>query len=379
MNKKDLSAIRKHFKIESERLNMGDIYNIYCNGNKKEVLYAKKEPFPILDEDVQEMYLKNFKKIITGAIDSKIFELDFNEDTRVNYQTHLLDLLNNRLDTNDVNALVSRLLEEYNYDTDVLISLVTCKIIMPIKNKKNDEIDEENDYSYEFVMCCVNKVQFNTPNLTLDMAEKEIKLDSNLSALAIKNPIEGFVYPVFNEGYVDVNKVLYNTSKANSLNPSFIKNVIGCVEKLTSEQEKEIFNNVLTSALGSKVPADTLFEVYEGLMTINADEDNEVSETICIKDLDRVLKAKGINELDTLKATLKNSDIDAEDFDFKVDNIIPQKSKAIKIKNNNVEISLSAKELDKIKQVENRGRKCLIIELDDDIDIEGFKLETEKI
>lgn len=379
MNKKDLSAIRKHFKIESERLNMGDIYNIYCNGNKKEVLYAKKEPFPILDEDVQEMYLKNFKKIITGAIDSKIFELDFNEDTRVSYQTHLLDLLNNRLDTNDVNALVSRLLEEYNYDTDVLISLVNCKIIMPIKNKKNDEIDEENDYSYEFVICCVNKVQFNTPNLTLDMAEKEIKLDSNLSALAIKNPIEGFVYPVFNEGYVDVNKVLYNTSKANSLNPSFIKNVIGCVEKLTSEQEKEIFNNVLTSALGSKVPADTLYEVYEGLMTINADEDNEVSETICIKDLDRVLRAKGINELDTLKATLKNSDIDAEDFDFKVDNIVPQKSKAIKIKNNNVEISLSAKELDKIKQVENRGRKCLIIELDDDIDIEGFKLETEKL
>lgn len=379
MNKKDLSNVRKHFKIDSERLNIGNIYNIYCKGDKKEILYAKKEAFPMLDEDIQEMYLKNFKKVITGTIDNKIFELEFNEDTREHYQNHLLDLLNNRLNTEDVNVLVSNLLEEYRYDTDVLISLINCKVVIPIKNKKTDEVDEENDYSYEFVMCCVNKVQFNTPNLTLDVLEKEIKLDSNLTELAIKNPIEGFVYPVYSEGYVDVNKVLYNTSKANTLNLSFLKNVIGCKDKLTAQQEKEIFNTVLTSALGSKVSADKLHEVYEGLMVINADEDNKISETISIKDLDRVLKAQGINELDTLKSTLKNSDIDAEDFDFKVDNIVPQKSKAIKIKNNNVEISLSAKELSKIKQVNNNGRKCLVIELEDDVDIEGFKLESESL
>ena len=333
----------------------------------------------MLDEDVQESYLKNFKKVITGAIDTKIFELEFKNDTREQYQNHLLDLLHNDLEKEDVTNLIDNLLEEYRYDTDVLVSLANCKVAIPIKNKKTDEIDEENEYSYEFVLCCVNKVQSNTPNLTLDMAEKEIKLETNFSELAIKNPIEGFVYPTFTDGYVDVNKVLYHTAKANSLNLSFLKNVIGCEEKLTSEQEKEIFNNVLTSALGSKVSAETLHEVYNGLMTINADEDNKVSETISIGDLNRVLKSQGIDELDTLKSTLKNSDIDREDFDFKVDNIVPQKSKAIKIKNNNVEISLSAKELSKIKQVNNKGRKCLVIELEDDIDIEGFKLENEAL
>lgn len=378
MNKKDLSIIRKHFKLESERLNIGEIYNICCKSNKT-VLYSKKESFFMLDEDIQEMYLKLFKKIITGTIDSKIFELGFNNNDTYDYKKHLSNLLNNELESSDVNKLVDNILKEYKYDTDILISLINCKLVIPIKNKSTDETDKENSYIYDFTICCVSKIQLNNPNLTLDIKEKEIKLDTDFSSLAIKSPIEGFIYPVLSDGYVNFDKVLYNTSKSNHLNQSFLNNVIGCNDKLTSKEEKQIFNEALASALGSTIKTETLYNIYENLLNINADEENPTSETISLNDLDKVLKKEGLDKTENIRTTLKNSSIGETEFNFKVDNIIPKKSNSIKITNNDIDISLASKDLNKIKQINNKGKKCLIIELNDDISIDGFKVISETL
>lgn len=382
MNKKDISTVRRYFKQDCERLNISSIYNLYCKSESKKVLFEKKELFSVLEQNVQETYLKNFKKILTGALDTKVFELNFNKDVANDYQENFLALIKNDLEAENVDKVVENILNNCSYDTDLLISLINCELAIPTKNKKHEEEDEEDkatEYSYKFVVCSVNKVQMVNPDLTLDVVKKEIALNSDMSTLIVKNPIEGFVFPVFSEGYTDVNKVLYNSPKANEFNMDFINNVIGCDKSLTAASEKEIFKKVLNNALGEKITTEVLHDVYEGIMTINAETPESISETVSIKDISKILEAKGVDNFDSIQNVLDQEDIKNPNFDFKVENVVPQKTKSIKFKNNNIDISLSANELDKIKQVNNNGKKCLIIELNEDVEIEGFKLETEDL
>lgn len=382
MNKKDLSTVRKYFKQDCEGLTVSNIYNAYCKVGSKKILFEKKEIFSMLEQNVQEMYLKNFKKILTGALDTKVFELEFNKDVQAEYQDNFIELMNENLDKENIDKVVSNILDNCNYDADVLISFINCGLSIPTKNKKYGEDDEEadaTDYAYNFFICSVSKVQMINPDLTLDVIKKEISLKSDISTLIVKNPIEGFVYPVFSEGYADVNKVLYNSPKSNALNPAFIKSVVGCDESLTAESEKEIFQKVLNKALGEKVKAEVLHDVYDGIMKINAETADSISETVSVKDISKILEAKGVEDLECIQNILEEADIKNPNFDFKVENIVPQKSKSIKFKNNNIDISLSANELDKIKQINSNGKKYLMVELKEDVEFNGFKLETEKL
>lgn len=381
MYKKDLSAIRKYFKQDSERLNVSQIYNVYCKMDSKKILFEKKEIFSVLEENVQEMYLKNFKKILTGAIDNKIFELEFNKDVVDEYQSDFIELVEDNLKQENVDKVVKNILDNCNYDTDVIISFINCELKIPTKNKKDKEDEEadEIDSSYKFIICTVSKIQMVNPDLSLDVAKKKIELNSDMDTLIIKNPVEGFVFPVFSEGYIDVNKVLYNSPKSNVLNNSFVESVIGCTKPLTAESEKEIFKKILNTSLGETIKSEILYDVYSDIMTINAETPESISETVSVKDISKILESKGVDNLECIQDFLEKANIKNPNFDFKVENIVPQKSKSIRFKNNNIDISLSANELGQIKQVNKNGKKCLIIELSEDVEIEGFKLETEKL
>lgn len=53
-------------------------------------------------------------------------------------------------------------------------------------------------------------------------------------------------------------------------------------------------------------------------------------------------------------------------------------TKKVKIKNNNIDLSLSANNLSKVKQVKKNGKTCLMIELDEEVNIEDMiKLMTK--
>ena len=77
MNKSDLAGIRKEFKLENELLKVGQIYSVYLKKDNQAIIHSQLEYFDRMDNEKQELYLKNFKKILSGALDTRLFELDF--------------------------------------------------------------------------------------------------------------------------------------------------------------------------------------------------------------------------------------------------------------------------------------------------------------
>lgn len=73
MNKKVLANLRKEFKDGSYMLPIKEIHTVYLKKDNGEIITQDSRVLGRMDVDTRELYLSNFKKILTGTIDSKIY------------------------------------------------------------------------------------------------------------------------------------------------------------------------------------------------------------------------------------------------------------------------------------------------------------------
>src|SRR3954453_813619 len=91
MNKKDIANIRKEFKLDNYRMNILEIFNVYVKKESGEIYHHVSQPFQMLEQEAQELFLTNFKKVLTGNLDTKLFELKFRPDVEDSTQTILFE------------------------------------------------------------------------------------------------------------------------------------------------------------------------------------------------------------------------------------------------------------------------------------------------
>ena len=90
LNKKDIANIRKEFKLDNYRMNIREIFNVYVKKESGEIYHHVSQPFQMLEQEAQELFLTNFKKVLTGNLDTKLFELKFKQDVEDSTQRILL-------------------------------------------------------------------------------------------------------------------------------------------------------------------------------------------------------------------------------------------------------------------------------------------------
>ncbi len=385
MNKKDLASIRKEFKLGSYILPIKEVYSVYLKKDNGEIITRELEHFEMMEVEKRELYLNNFKKVLTGTLDSKIFELDFKESSGDEDGEHTQNILYQALNSGQSIAefgdkIVDKVSKNYTYDTDVVINFVKAEYYNADKKKGNEDSPEEYVHAIEFILCSVNKVEIPKKVLKFDYAEMRFKPNSALDmVINLNSPLDGFMFPSFSSQYVDVNKVIYYSQKAKQINSSFVQQVLNCTIKPTAVEEKESFNAILGTAAGGKINPDTMQEIYEKMNEKLSEEEDEEETTLDMKQVTEVLGESGIENPQVVKSAFE--EVCGGDYEFKVRNIIPDfKSKSIKIENEDTSITINPHDLGSVKQVVNKsGRKCLLIELKDDMVVNGLKLETEKM
>jgi hypothetical protein len=389
MNKQDLASIRKELKIENTMLNVKEVYCVYLKKDNNEVIHSELNYFDSFDSEKQELYLKNFKKMLSGSLDTKLFELDFlNVDNEDNAQKVLYSSVNGDKDSFKAAAdkIVSRLAENYKYETDTVVTFIRAEYFKGANKRRRKEADEsidDNVLAFEFMMCSVNKIDLPKKSLRFDFIEKEFKVNSILDAVInLNTPLDGFMFPCFNNNCADVNRVIYYTDKPKEINMSFVQDILNCEFKKTADDEKEEFSSILRNIIGDKIAPATMQNVYEKLSYKLEAEEEEESQVprVSFEDIKVVLKESGIENVGGLEEAYKEVVGDTS-YDFKVQNILPDmSSKSIKVSTENMSIAFAPKELKNIRKVkDSHGNLCLLIELTDDVAIDGFELETEEI
>ena len=390
MNKKELANIRKEFKLDSGMLKIGEIYSVYLKKDNVQidyepVIHSEFNHFESMDMDKKELFLGNFKKVLTGALDTKIFELDFQN---IEEDDNTQKSLSGAIKASDkeeiksyINKIISKIAANYKYETDVVITFIKAEYWLGSShvNMDADESIDDAVQAFNFILSSVNKIDIPKRTLKFDYTDKEFKANSVLdSVINLNAPLEGFMFPSLTSGYSDINKILYYASKPKELNISFIENVLNCGFKFTAEDEKNCFGDILKSIIGDKIKPELMQDIYANIYELSEQFEEGENPILGANDVKNILNNCGAEIICDIETAFEETC--GIKYDFKINNIVPDfNSKSIKITSDIANITLTPKDLNSVKQVRNKdGRRCLLIEIEDDIVIEGFKLETEE-
>lgn len=380
--------MRKHMKLESTMLQFHQLYSVYLKKDNLEVVHKDLKNFESLDSETQELYIKDFKKILSGALDTKLFELDFisveDEGSSQNMLYKALEEENIESYIAELDEIVGKIAANYKYDEDIVITFVKGEYWKGAKKRSEaeDEAEDDNVYSFKFILSSINRIEHPKKSLQFDYINREFRANSSLDAIInLNSPVDGFMFPCFNNNYSDVNHVMYYSGRNGEVNSAFIEEVLNCSLKITAEEEKNCFNAIIKGVVGEAIKPETMQTIYEKIAEKTEEAEEGELPVVTVKDVKNVLVDSGVEvkDIETLEKVYEET-IGSTSFDFKVDNILPDlKSKSVKIESEAANISIAPSALNKIKQVRNKyGKKCLLIELDEDIEINGFKIQASE-
>ncbi|MEH7415111.1 DUF4317 domain-containing protein [Neobacillus drentensis] len=384
MNKNDIANIRKQFKLDNYLLKIREIFNVYVKKESGEIYHQISQPFQMLEQEAQELFLTNFKKVLTGQLDAKLFELKFQRDVEDSTQMILFDGI--QTDSPDewqeyMLKIVEKMFAHAVYEFDTVVTFIRGEYQKPSK-KRNADSEEGGDdevYSSEFILCSLNKTDQPKKALLFDYIEKEFKPNHAVDPIInLTSPLTGFLFPAFNENSADVNHILYHGG--NQPSASFIEEVLNCEEIITAEEDKDSFEQILKIVMGDEVDSKVISNVYEEIDKIvqeNAESEEVEAPMLDSRDIERILEVSGVDDVDTAKVEHAfKSVVDDANYEIKATNVLP---KSIKINTKVADLSIDPTELKNIQYITYNGKRCLLIEIDEDVVVEGFKLETRTL
>lgn len=393
MNKKDIAHIRKQFKANSDLLHIHDIYNIYIQKESNDIYYEESQSYSLLDIDKQELFFTNFKKVLGGKLDTKLFEVKFARPSEEELN-HTQKLLYEGLETKDVEEwktnmqiIAKKTVEDVQYEKDLVITFIRGEYFKPTK-QQSDETDasiRDEVYTTPFILCSMNQTELPKHSLIFDYTEKEFKSNMMVDpVINLTSPVGGFLFPCFANNAADVNRILYAAGKANKPDFAFIENVLNGEDISTAQDEKAVFEEIVREVVGDEVNTQTLSNVYNTIQTIIAIEEEAEEETppvLDAREVERVLKISGVEDIDSDKVeSAFRTIVDDDTYEIKAAHVVPSyTSKSIKINTKVANIAISPQDLKYVKQVDYKGRRCLLIEVEEDAVIEGFTLISEEL
>jgi hypothetical protein len=249
------------------------------------------------------------------------------------------------------------------------------------RDAESEEGGDDEVYSTEFILCSLNKTDQPKKALLFDYIEKEFKSYNVVDPIInLQSPLSGFLFPAFNDNAADVNHILYCAGKVNQPDVTFIEDVLNCEEIITAQENKDSFELILKEVMGDEVDSTVISNVYEEIdRVVQENEENEESESPMLdyRDVERILTVSGVENVDTAKVEHAfKSVVDDEKHEFKASSLVP---KTIKISTKVVDVTINPVDLKNVKYITYEGKRCLLLEVDEEVVVEGFRLETKTL
>jgi hypothetical protein len=385
LNKKDIANIRKQFKLDNYRMNIREIFNVYVKKESGEIYHQVCRPFQMLEQETQELFLANFKKILTGHLDAKLFELKFKRDVDYSTQTILFEGMQAESEDWQDNMLeiVGKMFAHAAYEFDTVVTFIRGEYRKPTK-KRNPESEEGGDdevYANSFILCSLNKTDQPKKALLFDYIEKEFKPSQGVDPIInLDSPMSGFLFPAFNDNAADVNRILYCAGKVNQPDFTFIEKVLDCEDIITAQEDKDCFDFILKEVIGDEVDSTVISNVYEEIDRVvleSAEKEEDEIPTLDQRDIERILTVSGVENVEPAKVEHAfKAVVEDEKHEFKASSLIP---KTIKISTKVADVTINPKDMKYVKYITYEGKRCLLLEVDEEVVVEGFRLEAKSM
>ncbi len=371
MNNSDVLEIRKRFK--KEKTTVGRVTGCYVTGADKQIKTYIDTDFVDLEEAEQFKYIEIIKKGLSGVLNKNLLSLKFKDEAQGagGQQQSLLALKNSELKNKEMlEAFYQQIIDTYYYVGNYLILLIHDVYDVMTKTEDKMALDESEEV-YSYILCCICPVNLSKPGLSYH--EEENKIANRNRDWVVDMPDAAFLYPAFNDRSSDVNEVLYYVKNIEEMHSEFIDNVLGCIETVPSTVEKEIFNQIVEEVINDAPGYDT-FEVVRSINSrLNDMAENMVfGEPMTIEKDDMVdlMVKSGLKEEHIPIVEEKFEKAAGEDVKLHLDNVREKKNFEVKSEDMKIQVKSEAADIVEIRVID--GRKCLVIPMNSDIEVNGI-------
>lgn len=373
MNKKEVTEIKK--QLTPNNCAITRICGCYVDG-EKEKKASFKDAFLALPEEEMFKYFDIFRKSLSGNIGKNLLNMEFplHTEEEGGSQEALLKLRDSRLtDEHLLEEFYTRVIDSYNYGENYLILLIHSVYDIPGKSSDGSEMFDASDEVYDYIQCAICPVKLSKPALSYHADENSFH--ERIRDWVVEMPEAGFLFPAFNERSADIHSLLYYSKNAENLENGLTDNLLGCVPPLTAGSQKETFNLLIEETLGEDCSYDVVKNIHENLNELLEQHADSPDPLELDKAEVKYLFAKSGVEAEKLETFDKQFDAAAgENTTLLATNVAS--SKKFEIKTAEITIQVSPEFADLIETKVIDGRTCLIIGVDDHVEINGVSAKT---
>ena len=369
MNKKEIAEIKKQFT--QERCAITRICGCYVDGekNKKTEL---KEAFLSLPEEEMFKYFAIFRKALSGTVGKNLLTMEFPlaSEEAGGTQDFLMQLRASSLkDENLLEEFYDKIIENYYSVENYLILLIHAVYDIPGKSSDGEEMFDASDEVYDHILCCICPVTLSKPGLSYD--EESNAFHTRICDRVVNMPDIGFLFPAFHDRSTDVHSLLYYAAKPEELRMEFVEPVLGCNLPLSAGDQKETFHTIVEETLGDACDYEVVKNIHEKLNEMIEEKKDEPDPVVLDRaEVKRLLEYSGVEEEKLSSFEEKYEEAAGTDTCFVASNVA--NTRQFEIKTPDVVVKVSPDRMDLVETKVINGRKCLVISLDNSVEVNGI-------
>ncbi len=373
MNKKEILEIRKQYT--HERCSISRICTCYVDGEKN-IKTTMKEAFLSLPEEETFKYFNIFKQTLSGTLGKNLLNLEFPLDAENpgGPQEFLLKLRDSRLQNDALlEEFYNKIIETWYFPENYYIILIHVAYDIPGKSSDGSEMFDASDEVYEYLLCSLCPVKLSKPGLFYNTEHNQI--ENRIRDWVVEPPVKGFLFPAFNDRSSDIHGMLYFSKQAEELQPDFMESMFGCQLPLTAKSQKESFNTLIADTLGEDADYEMVKNIHEQLTEmVEETKDSPDPLVLTRPDVKRLFELSGVPE-EKMETFDRTYDATAgEDTALLASNIASGRS--FSIETPDVVIKVNPERTDLIETRIIDGKECLVITVNDRIEVNGVNVRT---
>ena len=373
MNKKEVTEIKKQFTPNNCAITR--ICGCYVDG-EKEKKATFKDAFLSLPEEEMFKYFDLFRKALSGTIGKNLLNMEFPLSTEEEGGTQqaLLKLRDSRLtDDHLLDEFYTRVIDSYDYAENYLILLVHAVYDIPGKSSDGSEMFDASDEVYDYIHCIFCPVKLSKPALSYYADENNFH--ERIRDWIVEMPDAGFLFPAFNDRSSDIHGLLYYSKNAENLGNGLTDNLLGCVPPLTAGNQKEAFKILIEETLADTCSYDVVKNIHENLNELIEQHADSPDPLELDKAEVKYLFQKSGVESEQMETFDQQFDAAAGEHTTLLASNVAS-TKKFEIKTAEITISVNPEFADLIETKVIDGRTCIVIGVDDHVEINGINAKT---
>ena len=375
MNKKEVLEIRKQFTPANCAITR--IAGCYVDHEKNKKMESKSA-FLSLPEEEAFKYFDIFKKTLSGTMGKNMLNMEFPIDQEMpgGTQEFLMKLKASKLEDDMLlEEFYDKVIATYEYAENYYIILIHAMYDVPGRSSDNLEMFDVSDEVYEYLVCSICPVSLSKAGLSYNAESNCIQ--DRIRDWVVDMPDKGFLFPAFNDRSTDIHGVLYYTKKSEDLQPELIEQLLGARMPMSANTQKETFQMLIEDTLGEDGEYETIRNIHDTLNDM-IEEHKEEPEPLQLDktDVRKVFEKSGVSS-EKMECFDQNYEETAgEKTSLLATNIT--ETKKFQIETPDIVIKVNPERADLIETRVIDGRQCLVIAVDDHIEVNGVNVRTLK-